>query len=49
LNEILKENKKIENINLQGNYNITSKGINFLKESLKTNQFLKEISFPSKS
>jgi hypothetical protein len=55
LNKILLENKKIEKINLGGNYskitkgnNITFKGVINLKESLIKNRFLKEISFVGK-
>jgi hypothetical protein len=56
LNEILLENKKIEKIKLSGKEfkkiikgnNITNKGLIFLKESLKKNQFIKEIIFACK-
>jgi hypothetical protein len=44
----LLENKNIQVLYLRGN-NITKDGINYLKESLKKNQFLKEISFYGKS
>jgi hypothetical protein len=49
------ENKKIEKINLSCKLfkiikanGITSKGLKFLKKSLKKNQFLKEIGFSGK-
>jgi Ran GTPase-activating protein (RanGAP) involved in mRNA processing and transport len=44
----LLENKNIQVLYLRGN-NITKDGINYLKESLKKNQFLKEINFYGKS
>jgi hypothetical protein len=47
LNETLIENKNIEKIDLKLN-RITSKGIYYLKESLKQNQNIKEIKFSCK-
>jgi hypothetical protein len=52
LNEIFLENKKLEKIDISCNFFkiikdniITSNGAGHLKESLKKNQFLKEINF----
>jgi hypothetical protein len=55
LNEILLENKNIEIINLASKLSIIikgtkikSKGLIYLKESLKKNQFLKKINLGGK-
>jgi hypothetical protein len=55
INEILLENKKIEKMDLRCKLSkiikvnqISSNGVNCLKESLIKNQFLKEISFVGK-